>query len=78
MGWVVPGFNPGRDKKFLASPQHPDGPWGPLSLVTKRSRRENDHGPLSVAEVKNEWNYSLEVINISLVDSVIISVYNLR
>jgi hypothetical protein len=34
-GWKVRGLNPGGDEVFHA---HPDGPWGPLSLLYSEYR----------------------------------------
>jgi uncharacterized protein (DUF433 family) len=30
-----------------------------LSLEVKRSDRETDHSPLTIADIKNEWRYNL-------------------
>ena len=61
-------FNPDRGERFTSSLNHPDGPWGPPSLLfsgcrvsfpgIKRQGREATSSPLSGAEVENERSYS--------------------
>jgi hypothetical protein len=58
------GSNSGRSKRFFSTPQRPDRPWGPSSLLFNGSRgalspglkspgREADHSPLSSVGDKN-------------------------
>jgi hypothetical protein len=60
------GSNPGKGRRFLSYPKHPDQLWSPhstVSMVTgvlafgvKRLGRDTDHSPPSSVEVKNEWS----------------------
>jgi hypothetical protein len=64
MGWMIQGFNPGKDKKFFSSPKHPDWLWDPHSptfnghkgplMEAKQPEHEVDHSAPSSAKVKNE------------------------
>jgi len=52
----------------FTSPKHPDGSWGPPSLLRnrywsslpeiKRTGHERNHSPPPSAEVKNKWSYT--------------------
>jgi hypothetical protein len=57
-----------RDERFFSSPELPGWLWGPHNPLfigyrgsfpmVKRPRRQVNHSPPSIAEVKHEWSYT--------------------